>query len=96
MRTGWHLLLKEVQIHLLLHRVFIRGLVVNKTNKRTYGSSGGVFFCFDVMDITGTVRAKAFENQCDRIFPLVNVGEVSCSVKQMEEMHENRFCRFRQ
>lgn len=55
----------------------IQGQVLNKTCRRPYGTTGGSFFCFDIMDDTGMLRAKAFDDQCNRIFPLVIDSAVS-------------------
>lgn len=53
------------------------GQVVSKTLIRPYGSNNGVFFSFDVMDESTTLRVKAFNQECDRMYPIVAVGKVT-------------------
>lgn len=54
----------------------VRGRVVSKSFVKTYDLDQHKFFYFDMMDDSGALRVKAFDQQCDRIFPRVNIGEV--------------------
>jgi RecJ-like exonuclease len=43
---------------------------------RTYDLDQHKLFYFDIMDESGSLRVKAFDRQCDRVFPSVCIGEV--------------------
>lgn len=51
--------------------------MTSKTAIRTYGLAEGRWFYFVIMDDSGSVRVKAFDNNCDRVFASISVGSVS-------------------
>ncbi len=61
---------------LLSCRNTISGRVISKSAIRTYDLDQHKLFYFDVMDESETLRVKAFDQQCDRLFQHVRIGEV--------------------
>ena len=55
----------------------VKGRVTSKTGVLFYGGNGGRMFYFVIMDESVSVRVKAFNNSCDRIFSLFTCGNVS-------------------
>ncbi|CAF4285904.1 unnamed protein product, partial [Rotaria magnacalcarata] len=54
----------------------IRGRFTSKSAVGTYDVDQHKFFYFNIMDDSTTLRVKAFDHQCDRIFPNVCIGEI--------------------
>ncbi len=61
---------------LLSCRNTISARVISKSAIRTYDHDQHKLFYFDIMDESGTLRVKAFDQQCDRLFQDVCIGEV--------------------
>jgi hypothetical protein len=49
---------------------------MSKSSVHVFVASGVKVFSFDVMDYSATVRVKAFNCQCERVFALIVIGEV--------------------
>jgi hypothetical protein len=61
---------------LLFFSCGVRGRVISKSGVRLYGTSDGRMFSFGLMDDSGSVRVKAFNENCDRILAAIVVGRV--------------------
>lgn len=53
------------------------GQVTWKAAIRMYGSNGGRWFSFVMKDDSSSVCIKAFNANCDRVYPLISMGAVS-------------------
>ena len=56
----------------------IKVRVSSKSQIRTYVNARGTgkLFSCDLVDQSGEIRATAFNDDCDRFYPLLDVGEV--------------------
>ena len=54
----------------------VRARITSKSAVRLFGSNQHKVFYFDIIDESESLRVKAFDHQCDRIFASVCVGEV--------------------
>ncbi len=59
-----------------MYRNTVRARVVSKSSVKTYDTNQHKLFYFDIMDDSASLRVKAFDRQCDRIFARVCIGEV--------------------
>ena len=50
--------------------------VAHKKPVRTFSNGDGRFFSCDLIDETGEIRATGFGDDCDRLEPLLIVGNV--------------------
>ncbi|CAF3077886.1 unnamed protein product [Rotaria socialis] len=55
----------------------IQGIVTNKTNTHYYKTSRGegTLFSFDLLDEADEIRATAFNSDCSRFFPIIEIGQ---------------------
>jgi len=56
----------------------IKGIVTNKTNTHHYKNARGegIVFSFDLLDSTAEIRITAFNDQCSRLHPVIQIGQV--------------------
>ncbi|CAF4367180.1 unnamed protein product [Rotaria socialis] len=71
----------------------IKGIVTNKSNVHHYKNSRGegTLFSFDLQDSTGEIQITAFNNECSRLFSIIEIGQVyvlaNASVKPANQQY---------
>lgn len=59
------------------HRWTIQIRVANKKPIREFSNGDGRLFTCDLIDDTGEIRATGFGDECDRLEPMLIVGNVT-------------------